>query len=87
MTLVRALSTPAVYVREGQPLYPVDIEWNVWSRAWDVGDLDQKIIVSAVVTVIIVVGPAHHLDPRGLRLRLPRVPVPARAVRSSSWPR
>jgi sn-glycerol 3-phosphate transport system permease protein len=56
MTLVRALSTPAVYVREGQPLYPVSIEWNVWSRAWDLGNLDQKIIVSAVVTVIIVVG-------------------------------
>ncbi len=56
MTLVRALSTPAVYVREGQPLYPVSIEWNVWSRAWDLGNLDQKIIVSAVVTVIIVAG-------------------------------
>lgn len=56
MTIVRALSTPAVYVREGQPLYPVSIEWNVWSRAWDLGDLDDKIIVSAVVTLIIVGG-------------------------------
>jgi sn-glycerol 3-phosphate transport system permease protein len=56
MTLVRALSTPAVYVREGQPLYPVSVEWNVWSRAWDLGNLDQKMIVSAVVTVIIVAG-------------------------------
>jgi sn-glycerol 3-phosphate transport system permease protein len=56
MTLVRALSTPAVYVREGQPLYPVSIEWNVWSRAWDLGNLNEKIAVSAVVTVIIVCG-------------------------------
>lgn len=56
MTLVRALSTPAVYVREGQPLYPVSIEWNVWTRAWDLGSLDQKIVISAVVTVIIVLG-------------------------------
>lgn len=56
MTIVRALSTPAVYVREGQPLYPVSIEWNVWSRAWDLGALDDKIIVSAVVTLIIVGG-------------------------------
>jgi sn-glycerol 3-phosphate transport system permease protein len=56
MTLVRALSTPAVYVREGQPLFPVSIEWNVWTRAWDLGNLDQKIVVSAVVTVVIVVG-------------------------------
>jgi sn-glycerol 3-phosphate transport system permease protein len=56
MTLVRALSTPAVYVREGQPLYPVSIEWNVWSRAWENGNLDEKLIVSAIVTVIIVSG-------------------------------
>lgn len=56
MTLVRALSTPAVYVREGQPLYPVSIEWNVWSRAWDLGDLGQKMLVSAVVTFLIVAG-------------------------------
>ena len=56
MTLVRALSTPAVYVREGLPLYPVSIEWDVWSRAWDLGNLDEKIAVSAVVTVIIVCG-------------------------------
>jgi len=56
MTLVRALSTPAVYVREGQPLYPVSVEWNVWSRAWDLGNLDQKIVVSVVVTAIIVCG-------------------------------
>jgi sn-glycerol 3-phosphate transport system permease protein len=56
MTLVRALSTPAIYVREGQPLYPVAIQWDVWSRAWDLGDLDQKVIVSTVVTFIIVAG-------------------------------
>lgn len=54
MTIVRALSTPAVYVREGQPLYPVAIQWDVFSRAWDRGDLGEKIIVSAVVTIVIV---------------------------------
>jgi sn-glycerol 3-phosphate transport system permease protein len=56
MTLVRALSNPAAYVRQGQPLYPVSIEWNVWSRAWTGGDLDQKLLISAVVTIVIVVG-------------------------------
>lgn len=56
MTLVRALSTPAVYVREGQPLYPVAVQWDVFSRAWDQGDLAQKIVVSAVVTFVIVAG-------------------------------
>ena len=56
MTLVRALSTPAVYVREGQPLYPVAVQWDVFARAWDEGDLARKIGVSAVVTVVIVAG-------------------------------
>jgi len=54
MTLVRALSTPAVYVREGQPLYPVDIQWGIFRRAWVEGALGDKMIVSAVVTVLIV---------------------------------
>ena len=56
MTLVRALSNPAAYVREGQPLLPVSLEWNVWSRAWTGGELDQKLIVSIAVTTVIVVG-------------------------------
>ena len=56
MTLVRALSTPAAYVREGQPLYPVEIQSDVFRRAWDQGDLGAKIGVSAVVTFVIVAG-------------------------------
>lgn len=56
MTLVRALSNPAAYVRRGQPLFPVSIEWNVWSRAWTGGDLDQKLLISVVVTAVIVIG-------------------------------
>lgn len=55
MTLVRALSTPAAYVREGQPLYPVDIQWDVFANAWTEGDLGRKMAISAVVTVLIVV--------------------------------
>jgi sn-glycerol 3-phosphate transport system permease protein len=54
MTLVRALSTPAVYVREGQPLYPVGVQWDVFRRAWDQGDLGNKMLISAVVTFVIV---------------------------------
>jgi sn-glycerol 3-phosphate transport system permease protein len=56
MTLVRALSTPAGYVREGQPLWPVDVQWNVWSRAFTDGDLGRKLVVSAAVTAVIVVA-------------------------------
>jgi sn-glycerol 3-phosphate transport system permease protein len=56
MTFVRAMSNPAAYVRRGQPAYPVSIEWNVWTRAFDLGNLDQKFLISAVVTILIVVG-------------------------------
>lgn len=54
MTLVRALSTPATYAREGQPLYPVGVQWGVFARAFELGDLGPKLLTSAVVTIIIV---------------------------------
>lgn len=54
MTIVRALSTPAIYVREGLPVYPVGIQWDVWVRAFQLGDLGPKILISTVVTVVIV---------------------------------
>lgn len=54
MTLVRALSTPVSYFREGQPLRPVDVQWDVFSRAFSEGDLGAKAVTSAVVTVLIV---------------------------------
>ncbi|MBK6311363.1 MAG: hypothetical protein IPF42_12590 [Candidatus Microthrix sp.] len=28
MTIVRALSEPFIYIEEGQPLYPVSIDWG-----------------------------------------------------------
>jgi sn-glycerol 3-phosphate transport system permease protein len=54
MTLVRALSTPAAYFREGQPLHPVDIQWDVFARAFSEGDLGAKLRVSGVVAVLVV---------------------------------
>lgn len=54
MTLVRALSTPASYFREGQPLRPVDIQWDVFSRAFSEGDLGSKAVTSGIVTLVIV---------------------------------
>ena len=56
MTLVRALSQPRAYVEAGQPPWPVHPEWNVFTRAFDEGDLGRKFVVSAVVTVLIVAG-------------------------------
>ncbi len=54
MTLVRALSTPASYFREDQPLHPVDIQWDVFARAFSEGDLGAKAVTSGVVTALIV---------------------------------
>jgi sn-glycerol 3-phosphate transport system permease protein len=56
MSFVRALSTPASYVREGQPLWPVDPQWDVWRRAFDEGDLGRKLVISAIVTVVVVLA-------------------------------
>ena len=53
MTLVRALSTPVAYVNEGLPLYPVSVEWDIFSRAFSEGELGRRMALSAVVTVII----------------------------------
>jgi sn-glycerol 3-phosphate transport system permease protein len=54
VTVVRALSSPAAYFREGQPLRPVSIQWGVWRTAFDEGQLGRKLVVSTVVTVVIV---------------------------------
>ncbi|HEY5154401.1 MAG TPA: carbohydrate ABC transporter permease [Acidimicrobiales bacterium] len=54
MALVRALSTPVSYVKAGQPLHPVDIQWGIFRRAWNLGDLGPKFGVSTVMTGVIV---------------------------------
>lgn len=53
MTLVRALSAPLSYINAGQPFRPVDVEWDIFSRAWTEGDLGRKFLVSAAATLII----------------------------------
>ena len=47
----------------------------------DAGQLSKYMTTSAIMTVIIVVGPAGHLDPGRLRLRLPALPVQAHPLR------
>lgn len=55
MTIVRALSNPVTWSFErGQPPYPVDIEWGVFSRAFSEANFDRQFVISAVVTLIIV---------------------------------
>jgi sn-glycerol 3-phosphate transport system permease protein len=53
MTVVRALSTPIAYIDAGQPFRPVDVQWDVFSRAWNDGNLGRTFALTAVVTVII----------------------------------
>ena len=56
MTLVRSISQPRAYAIAGQPPWPVELEWDVFSRAFTDADLGRKFLVSAVVTVLIVAG-------------------------------
>jgi len=57
MTIVRALSNPITWSFDrGQPPYPVDIEWDVFGRAFDEASFGRQLAVSATVTLIIVIG-------------------------------
>ncbi len=53
MTLVRALSAPLPYISAGQPVYPIQIEWDIFSRAFSRGDMGRHLMISAVMTLII----------------------------------
>ena len=55
MTLVRALSNPGRYIFEaGQPPYPVDVEWDVFGRAFSEADFGHQLLVSTAATAAIV---------------------------------
>ncbi len=56
MTLVRAVSTPVSYVNAGAPPWPVNPQWDSFSRAFTRFDLGQKFVVSIVATLAIVAG-------------------------------
>jgi sn-glycerol 3-phosphate transport system permease protein len=57
LTLMRALSTPAAAVRPGaSPFIPHQIEWDVFRRAIDQGDLWAALFRSLVVTLLITFG-------------------------------
>lgn len=53
MILMRALSQPLSYLTAGQPPRPVDPEWDVFARAFTEGNLGDRLLTSAVVTVVI----------------------------------
>lgn len=56
MLVLRALSSPLRYISAGQPLYPVDIQWDVFSNAFTQANLGRAMGLSFVVTMVIVIA-------------------------------
>jgi sn-glycerol 3-phosphate transport system permease protein len=55
VTFVRAVSNPSVALfKKTAPLWPVDPQWNAFSRAFTEGHLGRPLLISALVTIIIV---------------------------------
>ncbi len=54
MLLLKAISAPLAYLAAGQPLTPVNPEWDVFSRAWNGANLSSAMALSAIVTLLIV---------------------------------
>lgn len=56
MLILRALSSPLRYINAGQPLYPVAIQWDVFSNAFSQANLGRAMGLSFVVTMVIVIA-------------------------------
>ncbi|MBS1836363.1 MAG: carbohydrate ABC transporter permease [Actinobacteria bacterium] len=56
MLLLHAISDPLSYVARGQPLYPVDVEWDAFTKAFTQADLGRAMGLSFVVTMVIVIA-------------------------------
>ncbi|HTO00224.1 MAG TPA: carbohydrate ABC transporter permease [Microthrixaceae bacterium] len=56
MLILRALSSPLRYISAGQPLHPVDIQWDVFARAFDEGRMGRALLLSFIITSVIVVA-------------------------------
>ena len=56
MLILRALSAPLRYIAAGQPLHPVDIQWDVFANAFTQADLGRPMLLSFIVTMVIVIA-------------------------------
>ena len=53
MLILRALSSPLRYIAAGQPLYPVDIQWDVFSNAFTQANLGRAMGLSFDVRLVL----------------------------------
>lgn len=56
MTGMRAVSDPAAYARAGNPPWPVQADWGVFSRAWNSGNLSAATFWSFAMSIVITVA-------------------------------
>lgn len=56
MLLIRAISKPLPYIQQGQPLWFVQPEWDIFWRAITEENLTRSLTLSFVVTMIIVIA-------------------------------
>ncbi len=56
ITIVRALSTPVSYANANSPLYPVDVQWDVFWQAATSQGLSRALGLSAAMTIVITLS-------------------------------
>ena len=57
MTIVRALANPSKSLLQTRPkLYPVDVQWDAFGKAFTAGNLGRPLIYSLAVTMLVVIG-------------------------------
>ncbi len=56
MLVLRAISSPIAFINAGQPLWLVQPEWDIFSRAWSGAGMARAMLVSVMITAVIVVA-------------------------------
>ncbi len=54
MLIIRAISSPLAFINAGQPLWLVQPEWDIFSRAWSDAGLARAMALSAGITLVIM---------------------------------
>ena len=84
ITVVSSLLTPQQIGKQPPTLFPTHPQFSSYSDAWSAGHLGTYLKNSFIVTIIITRRPGRDGHPRGLRVRVPRVPVQAASSSSCS---